>query len=651
MGKPVSMARSIGQTEAAHRNKEPRVRQGPLLHVSSTALQRALADPGAARPNEILALQRRCGNRAVQRLLANHAVQAKLTVGPAGDHFEQEADRVASQVMAMPAQLPGSRHPVAQRKAEEKDLQPIQTKSLGPDIALVAQRQAEEEELQAQAEHTGGNLGATSYVEARLSAQKGEGLSLPGEVRGFMEPRFDADFSGVRVHSDAQSDQLARTIQSKAFMTGQDIFFRQGAYQPDSQDGQTLIAHELTHVLQQSPERPGPEGRVAERRGHAENSTTIQRRFGYAGAPPSGFELKKAHQKDVVGGTIAVGDWDKLFSRIGSDATSYTKEQIPALINRLIAELHIAVRPSVVMTPRRERVVPWSSTTRIETARWEEIQPLLRGYGVTEAEEVTVHATFDRVKRSPLWGIPDLIEKALPPRRFQEVVEHVKTTNASLAPELPASATASAGAAGPASAAAAATPTGAAGPASAAAAATPTGAAAPASMAITQLGRSDTTRSPLEIGAAGGFYGRSRGLVTVEHAKQIVRKLQTLSGEDQAAWIANWKVQTSSAETPNPWVPTGTGKGQKGGYEYEMKVPLRTVPKRPGQAMVVWTDTGSLDSAHVIGVRLYPAGIATSEGEVLMLTGIPMKYILKCNGVDISGGKWATWVDPTPAKK
>jgi hypothetical protein len=74
---------------------------------------------------------------------------------------------------------------------------------------------------------------------------------LPVEVvLPYLTPR--ADFSGVKVHTDAQSDQLNRSIQAKAFTTGQDVFFRAGAYQPGSRAGQELIAHELTHVVQQT---------------------------------------------------------------------------------------------------------------------------------------------------------------------------------------------------------------------------------------------------------------------------------------------------------------------------------------------------------------------------------------------------------------
>jgi len=64
-----------------------------------------------------------------------------------------------------------------------------------------------------------------------------------------------ADFSGVKVYTDAQADQLSRSIQAKAFTTGQDVFFRQGAYEPRSRGGQELIAHELTHVVQQNSEK------------------------------------------------------------------------------------------------------------------------------------------------------------------------------------------------------------------------------------------------------------------------------------------------------------------------------------------------------------------------------------------------------------
>ncbi|NJL86358.1 MAG: DUF4157 domain-containing protein [Leptolyngbyaceae cyanobacterium SM1_1_3] len=119
------------------------------------------------------------------------------------------------------------------------------------------QREAmpEEEELQMkpnlQRQATGG-MSADTDLEASIESSRGQGQPLDKGVRGSMEQSFGADFSGVRVHTDAQSDQLNQSIQARAFTTGQDVFFRQGAYNPGDRGGQELLAHELTHVVQQN---------------------------------------------------------------------------------------------------------------------------------------------------------------------------------------------------------------------------------------------------------------------------------------------------------------------------------------------------------------------------------------------------------------
>ncbi|MCP4666518.1 MAG: DUF4157 domain-containing protein, partial [Deltaproteobacteria bacterium] len=72
---------------------------------------------------------------------------------------------------------------------------------------------------------------------------------------GPMEQAFGVDLGGVRVHADHQADQLNRSLRASAFATGQDIFLRQGEYNPQSHSGQELLAHELTHVMQQNKSR------------------------------------------------------------------------------------------------------------------------------------------------------------------------------------------------------------------------------------------------------------------------------------------------------------------------------------------------------------------------------------------------------------
>ncbi|HAG83790.1 MAG TPA: hypothetical protein DCL61_22240, partial [Cyanobacteria bacterium UBA12227] len=99
---------------------------------------------------------------------------------------------------------------------------------------------------------TGGGTDVTNDVEQGIQQAKGGGQGLDESVRQPMEQALGTDFSGVRVHTDAQSDQLNRSIQAKAFTTGQDIFFKQGEFDPGSRGGQELLAHELTHVVQQT---------------------------------------------------------------------------------------------------------------------------------------------------------------------------------------------------------------------------------------------------------------------------------------------------------------------------------------------------------------------------------------------------------------
>jgi hypothetical protein len=97
------------------------------------------------------------------------------------------------------------------------------------------------------AEEEGGADGLAQAVDGR----RGYGEPLPDRTRSQMESGLQQDLSGVRVHSDSAADQLSRQFNAKAFTTGQDVFFRQGAYDPGSSSGDKLLAHEMTHVVQQ----------------------------------------------------------------------------------------------------------------------------------------------------------------------------------------------------------------------------------------------------------------------------------------------------------------------------------------------------------------------------------------------------------------
>jgi hypothetical protein len=162
-------------------------------------------------------------------------LQAKLTIGQPEDQYEQEADRVATQVVEQihaPAIAQSNQGQSVQRQEEKPE--GLQTKPI----------------LQRREVSAGGE--ASTELESAINNEKGSGQPIEASLQESMGQAMGADFSQVRVHTDAQSDQLNQSIQAKAFTAGQDVFFRQGAYEPGSRGGQELIAHELTHVVQQS---------------------------------------------------------------------------------------------------------------------------------------------------------------------------------------------------------------------------------------------------------------------------------------------------------------------------------------------------------------------------------------------------------------
>ena len=215
--------------------------------------------PDRAPLHPILQLQQNIGNRAVQCLVANRsiALQPKLTVGAANE-YEREADRVAQDVVSMPAPfslVPGN--PCVQPHApEEKEM--TQTKRLLTTITPLVQPAPKQEHeiqtetrLERESSDPLGSFEPGTDFEARL--RNGEsGSPLPANMRAFMEPRFGADLSGVRLHTGGEAAQLNLSIGAEAFTNGKDIYLGEGKDDFESSAGKQLLAHELTHVVQQS---------------------------------------------------------------------------------------------------------------------------------------------------------------------------------------------------------------------------------------------------------------------------------------------------------------------------------------------------------------------------------------------------------------
>ncbi|WP_052344942.1 eCIS core domain-containing protein [Planktothrix rubescens] len=178
----------------------------------------------------------------------NLSLQKKLTVGAAGDKYEQEADIVAEKVVKKintPATEKATSSKGVQRQEEEEEIQ------AKPDNSAI-QREGEEEEIQAKSQNkTLGGGAVSTDIETTIQSAKSGGSPLDAGLQQKMGKAMGADFSGVKVHTDSQSDKLNRSLSSRAFATGPNLFFKRGEYNPGSRSGQELIAHELTHVVQQ----------------------------------------------------------------------------------------------------------------------------------------------------------------------------------------------------------------------------------------------------------------------------------------------------------------------------------------------------------------------------------------------------------------
>lgn len=110
---------------------------------------------------------------------------------------------------------------------------------------------------------TQGATGAQQLDESvarAIEARKGGGAPLDDGVREELEPVVGADLSGVRVHTDNEAHELNQAVSARAFTTGSDLFFSHGTYDPSSSDGKGLLAHELTHVVQQESGTSGLRG-------------------------------------------------------------------------------------------------------------------------------------------------------------------------------------------------------------------------------------------------------------------------------------------------------------------------------------------------------------------------------------------------------
>lgn len=199
----------------------------------------------------------------------NSSVQTKLEIGQPDDAYEREADAVADKVVSnvtQPRAQTGSQGSNTdagsagcagcdekkirkfEEKPEESEVKKLKRK---PIFESNAEPSDDDNTVQKKSENSA-SQSADHGVESRLSASKGSGHRLPESTREQMESSIGGDFSGVRIHNDPDAAQMSRNLNAQAFTHGNDIYFNLGKYDTSSRSGQHLLAHELTHTVQQS---------------------------------------------------------------------------------------------------------------------------------------------------------------------------------------------------------------------------------------------------------------------------------------------------------------------------------------------------------------------------------------------------------------
>lgn len=198
----------------------------------------------------------------ISHILHGPRLQPKLKVGAVNDPAEAEADRMAEQVMRMPGpEIAGGSPAISTHSGaapvrrlcggceEELNRKPATDR-----VQRMSNAEGtgtdEEEIVQAKAQ-PGQDVSLSPASESAIRSL-GSGTRLPPSETAFFQPRFGRSFENIRVHTGSNADHAARSVNARAFALGNDIAFARGEYRPGSPKGRSLLAHELTHTVQQS---------------------------------------------------------------------------------------------------------------------------------------------------------------------------------------------------------------------------------------------------------------------------------------------------------------------------------------------------------------------------------------------------------------
>jgi hypothetical protein len=225
---------------------------------------------------------------------ANPGVQTRLNVGEPGDAYEKEADHAADRVVkGLPASAQAGLQPagIHRKPIFESENDPAERGKVQKKGSIPGSGASKASDSGGSKAPVPGSSKASPAVESGIARSRGSGSPLPATTRNQMESSFGADFSGVRVHQDSGAQEMNKDLNAQAFTHGKDIYFNKGKFSPGSSDGKHLLAHELTHVVQQTG-------------GETAGEKPVQQKAAVGGTP---MPIQKADAAGGSGGTGAAG--------------------------------------------------------------------------------------------------------------------------------------------------------------------------------------------------------------------------------------------------------------------------------------------------------------------------------------------------------
>ncbi|MCG8330291.1 MAG: DUF4157 domain-containing protein [Chitinophagales bacterium] len=253
-------------------------------------------------------------------------IQPKLTIGRPGDKYEQEADAMADKIVQ---RIESSKStPAIQTKCEackeEGKLQKMEEEGNEKEVIQKSIFESKHRSNDALIQRKGGEEVDPS-LEMQLNNSRGSGQTLDDQTRSTMEQGFNTDFRNVKVHTDENAVQMNHKLNAQAFTSGNDIYFNQGKYDPNTKDGNRLLAHELTHVIQQNGN-----GSLKSRVQNRIDKKIIQR------AQVTKVDQVESLEVDMLENTVVPGKWSTLRKKMKArdkqldDAKIYVSSKRPS---------------------------------------------------------------------------------------------------------------------------------------------------------------------------------------------------------------------------------------------------------------------------------------------------------------------------------